>query len=299
MRLKRSLACALAGAKPSTARFVRPLQHNTDRLKEELQFWLDVRRYNGATIDNPAYQIEVNVDASETGYGATLGSTKCSGTLPTHLIGTSSTLREVWAVILSSQEMLPKLVNRRVKYNMDSQPAVANLTKGGGDKPTINDAIKTWWLMCEHNKIEPSYEWIPREENTEADELSKANEFDTSQMQASVEYTARQFAHAYGLGVHLTPSYNAIDSTMTRATEDDCTIALVVPEWQAQGWWPLLMTQGRPCLRLGTTHEVYHTTSNAQTEGFVHNLPKWNIWIVIFDPSQRCYNHSQAQQTSQ
>jgi hypothetical protein len=65
------------------------------QLTTELEFWMEVERYNGASIDNPEHQITVHSDASETGYGGVCGTNKVSGTLPTHLIGRSSTIRDL------------------------------------------------------------------------------------------------------------------------------------------------------------------------------------------------------------
>jgi len=41
------------------------------------------------------------------------------------------------------------------------------------------------------------------------------------------------------------------------------------------------MTKGRPCLLLGTTHQIYNTDSLAQRQGYVEAIPRWRMWIVI------------------
>ena len=132
--------------------------------------------------ENPLHQVTVFVDASETGYGGYCGSHTVAGVLPTDVIGTSSTLRELCGVRLLTEELAERLQNKRVKYVLDSQPAIANLIKGGGDKSSLNDAIKEWWRICQRLSITPSYEWVPRENNKDADKLSKANEYDVTRL---------------------------------------------------------------------------------------------------------------------
>ena len=54
---------------------------------------------------------------------------------------------------------------------MDSYPAIQNMIKGGGPIQELNDKVREWWIWCRVNKVHALYQWIPREENKEADEL--------------------------------------------------------------------------------------------------------------------------------
>jgi hypothetical protein len=76
-------------------------------------------------------------------------------------------------VMLAANQMIGELRGRRVRICMDSYPAIRNFINGGGSKQDLNALVKEWWVWCRMNRITPLYKWIPREENTLADELSK------------------------------------------------------------------------------------------------------------------------------
>jgi hypothetical protein len=256
------------------------------RLTAELNFWALCDKHNGASIDHPSHQLTVHCDSSETGYGGWWGTRKVAGILPWSIIGTSSTLRELCGLRLLTEQIASHLQNKRVKFVMDSQPAVANLTNGGGTKEVLNDEIKQWWAVCEKYNIQSSYEWVPREENTEADRLSKSVEFKHSidELNEQTRQTAQQFALIHGLTSFDCISFNSIQNHINNLIIDMRASAMIVPEWQAQAWWPILMTKGKPCLLLGTTHQIYNTDSLAQRQGYVETIPRWRMWIVLFKP---------------
>jgi hypothetical protein len=258
---------------------------------KELQFWLsELVARNGASMNHPRYQLSVYCDASVTGYGGSCGSRKVAGILPTHIIGKSSTLRELYGLRQLTVALQDVLTNKRVRFIMDSQPAVANLTKGGGPVPELNDEIKHWLEVCRNYNIEPTYEWVRREENTEADELSKANEFKHSKefMSQACISVCTEFSRGHGLtGVFDTPTYNSIDSYTRQLIADNTVAAMVVPEWPAQAWWPSVMKRNRPCRLLGNTSQIYHSQPTyAQRLGYSKSIPNWKIWIVLFKPNQ-------------
>ena len=255
------------------------------KLKEELIFWRKIDEYNGASIANPTHEIQVNVDSGEQGYGGKIGTKLFMGNIPTEYIGTSSTARELRGLTLLTEQIAEMIKGKRVRFLMDSQPAVANLTKGGGTKADLNEIIKIWGAICEKNKIEAQYEWVPREENTEADMMSKSNEFevDIANMSIGGRQNATMFALKHGIKIFETPKYNAISHRIKDAMTDGEKIAIIVPEWHAQIWWPTLMTKDRPCMMIGTTHEIYTSKSKATRAGYIANIPKYNIWIVIID----------------
>jgi hypothetical protein len=43
----------------------------------------------------------------------------------------------------------------------------------GGPKEDLNALVKEWWIWRNPRRVTPLYKWIPREDNTLADELSK------------------------------------------------------------------------------------------------------------------------------
>ena len=57
---------------------------------------------------------------------------------------------------------------------LDSFAATRNLEKGGGPVPALCEITKRIWEECETAGLTMYPEWVPREENTYADQLSKA-----------------------------------------------------------------------------------------------------------------------------
>ena len=259
------------------------------KLTEELKFWRTIERQNGASISHPAHETKIYVDTGTTGYGGKMGTRMIMGDLPVDMIGTSSTRREIRGLILLTEQITQTIREKRVRFMMDSQPAVANLTNGGGRKDDINEEIKRWWTLCEENKIEAQYEWVPREQNTEADIMSKSNEFEVNiaHMTIGGRQMAMMFTLKHGLTTFETPKYNAISNRIDDAITDKKKIAMIVPEWQAQRWWPTLMTTERPCFMMGTTHDIYTSKSKATREGYIKDIPKYKMWIVVIDMRKR------------
>jgi hypothetical protein len=287
----REMNTLIAIATDACTTYINAQVYDVSKLESELTFWLSrIQYHNGAGMDHPLHQLTVYCDASVTGYGGTCGSTRVSQVLPTYMIGTSSTHRELFGLIAVTNTLADTLTNKRVRFVMDSQPAIANLTNGGGPVPALNDEIKRFKTLCFGLKIEASFEWIPREVNVEADELSKANEFKHSLefILPSHYALAMQFANYHGLSAFEAPSFNSIDFRIRSIISDRSRVCMIIPEWHAQAWWPDVMRRDRPAHKLGNTRQVYDTTQQtyAQANGFNKNIPLWNVWIVVYDASK-------------
>jgi hypothetical protein len=117
----------------------------------------------------------MGMDASDVGYGAHRGveGSEISGNLPEEMLGRSSTAREIKGVMMAAERMAAALDGQRVRICMDSYLAIRNFINGGGPKEDLNALVKEWWIWCKARRVTPLYKWIPREDNTLADELSK------------------------------------------------------------------------------------------------------------------------------
>ena len=254
---------------------------NTTELKNELDVWTEMERYNGAPIDNPEHQLTIYTDSGEQGWGGTCGTMRVAGNLPVEVIGKSSTKRELYGLrmMVQTEEMREKLRGKRVKVRMDSQAAVALLMRGGGQKDELNEEIKKWWKECEQNGIQATYEWIPREDNETADRLSKKNEFDCkiTNMTERGREKASEFARKEGHASFITPSFNAITKTISDIIQDGREEVMIVPEWPAQAWWPKIMYTNVKAEMIGDSHEVYKTDER----GYVKDMPKYKMWAVV------------------
>ncbi len=86
---------------------------------------------------------------------------------------------------------------------------IALLMRGGGQKEELNEKIKEWWKICREEEISATYEKIPREENKEADKLSKVNEInnDRNNMTEQAVEKAVRFANKHRHADFITPMW--------------------------------------------------------------------------------------------
>jgi hypothetical protein len=226
------------------------------RAKEELEFWhQNLELVNGAPIRDPAHSATLRVDAGEHGFGGHTETSTHSGLLPAALIGTSSTRRELFGLVHTADALRGDLRGRHVLVQMDSFPAICNLTKGGGPKQDLADLIKQWDQWCRQNQVTCSYEWIRREENEKADRLSKAVDLQLALRPAVVSLIERKcgptapFEKEHVIRRSLkrvlaTPNFNQIANTLHIILQYKIKAVIVYPVWPAQPWWPTMSKAG-------------------------------------------------------
>jgi hypothetical protein len=236
----------------------------------DLLFWRDrLYRQNGLPIRDEGSEIHLvmRTDASDLGWGAHLDgrNIEAAGMLPHATLGDSSTLREVAGVLLAAEQLKEHLRGRRVRILMDSYPALCNLIKGGGPIEAINALVREWWLWCRRYAVKPLYRWVPREENAQADELSK-QAATSLQLRPQVEGEVREWLVEQGLPgvddrfwrqtklhVPLLGSVAARIEEMRRSRQPAC---ITVPRWESQAWWPRLGGLSLARRKLGTAASV-------------------------------------------
>ena len=143
----------------------------------ELRFWVNhLEEFNSQSIwVSPSAVRMAYSDASSTGYGGYIvehGSYVACGQWTQAEAVKSSTWRELRAVELTLQSLLSYLSGHRVKWFTDNQN-VAHLLLVGSRKPELQAGVFRIFCMCFYNRIVLEPQWVPREENTIADELSR------------------------------------------------------------------------------------------------------------------------------
>ena len=232
---------------------------------DELDFWRErlYARYNGLPIHVRDAGVKLWVDASDIGWGGEVLGQQYGGELPMEEIGRSSTRRELVALLLLAEQAVVDLRNQRVHVYMDSAPAICNLVAGGGGKENLVHAVKRWFHFCETNSIVPTYEWIPREQNTTADRYSKlaTTQYD---LRAGVEPFIRQWlkeqmglepARAQSMTLFI-PNFNVIPLRLESILMNMGEAVLLTPRWTSQSWWPTLLKHRLSFLYLGSIHRV-------------------------------------------
>ena len=190
----------------------------------------------------------------------------------------SSTVREVTGLLMATEKRTEELRGKNVLIRMDSYPAIRNLINGGGPVEGLNDLVREWWQWCRTNRVRPSYEWIPREENTEADRLSK-KAAGTLDLTPQAEHEIREWLEKLGApDMHKVqwlrtrvqaPKFDSIAvrlHEMIRARRPAC---IVVPRWPGQLWGRTLRTHSHASCYIGTSQQTLlggGTIHNARME---------------------------------
>lgn len=245
---------------------------------DELSFWVEsLPNYNGKAVIRDPSAIVLHTDASEDGWGAHTRGASAFGRFPEHLRSphTSSTMRELLAVLyaLRSHPIATALAGLRVTFVLDSMAAVANLNKGGGPIAELSRTVKEIWRECLYLNIDANAEWIEREQNEEADALSRFNDnadwelspqcfalidelwgkHDFDRFASADNARCRLFNSRYydpqaagcdafrfdwkGCNNYANPDWNDIDRTIEHARACRAQLTLIFPEWVSKPWF--------------------------------------------------------------
>ena len=152
-------------------------------MRQECTFWLknpDGR--NSHSIKNNTIITKiVYSDASDSGYGSyivqRLGHTVAQGQISEQVQNTSSTYRELAAIVYMLQSFKQLLINESIQWNSNNQN-VGRIIQVGSTKPDLHSLALQIYYLCMQNNNRIHSVWIPREENTLADHYSRPNDTD-------------------------------------------------------------------------------------------------------------------------
>ena len=254
-------------------------------LKKELVFWKsNLNHSNGFEIKvNHAVSKIVYSDASGSGYGGfvvqKLGNLIAKGTFSPHEKSTSSTCRELLAVKNVLLSVATELQNDTVQWFSDNTN-VARIIEVGSGKPWLQEIALDIFHICIKFNIKLIPSWIPRENNTIADELSKSKDTDNWGIDFETfnyiqfkfgRFTVDRFADSsnrkvknfnskyfcpgsFGVNAFtfdwsnhfnwLCPPIYLIGSTLSHARLCKAEGVLLVPMWESSYFWPLLTKNG-------------------------------------------------------
>ena len=142
---------------------------------------------------------------------------------------------------------------------------------GGGPKGPLCLLVKSWWTWCQEQKVRPSYRWIRRELNTEADELSKSA---GKKWQLRKEVIVLLSAQWLSATVQLEcPDFSRIGNVLKEAQRDRKKFVLVYPGWPGQSWWLEIQRYAKQTVVLGSASSVFEPLASWQRIGV--GAPKW------------------------
>lgn len=245
---------------------------------DEIRFWsTELHTQNGASITAKAARLFWQIDASESAIGAVSSNgEKACIPLPERAIGKSSTYRELLGVLLTLQLWTNQSHRRTIELQMDSFAGVRNICKGGGPISELNDLTKQIWEQTEHNGTTIRAVWIPREENSVADTLSKLWDLPlklTDPCATVISQFMQRHNHTSKL---VLAQFNNVKNELMLAEAENRDIYLVHPRWPSQSWWPLLTQHTIQQLSLGTYQSIIQLP---HAHRFPH--PRWEMLISL------------------
>jgi ribonuclease HI len=148
----------------------------------ELFFWKNeiVSLNKRVLYDYTLPQVLMYSDASGVGCGA--WTAQCGGLMfnrswTSEEVGKSSTWRELKGVALAIEAFVPRISGKVVKVFTDNKGVVVIINKGSMNQELQGISLEIFKL-CRSRNIELEIQWVPREQNTKADLLSREIDFD-------------------------------------------------------------------------------------------------------------------------
>ena len=223
-----------------------------------------------APFMSPEVEIDMYVDSSEVGWGATIPGLEKWGLFRAEFIGRSSTFRELrglWEA-LNSKDVESRIEGRTVRINMDSTGAIANLTHSGGVRELAEQVVEiTKWFLA--HSVTPVFRWTRRDtpQLANVDRLSKTCTF------SLVPRRAREWSRRLQREV-LCPDHNVMGEALTVVLAKRNACAVLMPKWQAKTWWQTAVANAWRIEQVPQDHIVW-------SAGVV-NRPAWEFVMGVF-----------------
>lgn len=281
-----SLHRAFPPARLLTRSFYQAMQGDWEArlaISEEMRTdagWLlhNIHLFGKAAMWRPSITRTMSTDASNIGWGAVLNGERAGGQWDTeeHI-----NAREMRAMLLGLQTFGARVQHQRILILSDSRTAVQYVNSGGGRVEKLTRIAREIWEWAVWNGAEVRAEWIPGEDNGEADEESRVVEegdwrvrrdvfvalnrrwgpiavdrFADQQNTQTTVFNSRRWCPGSaavdaftqdwsGSTSWLAPPFALIHRALRHVQECNAVAVIVVPVWQAQPWWPLLLAMRR------------------------------------------------------
>ena len=243
----------------------------------ELKWWMsNIDSVNSSPITPPLATLCITTDASKTGWGAVCQGQCTNGRWLDNERSQHINVLELKAAFLALKSFLKNQSHKVVCLRMDNTTAVAHVNNKGGTRSTCLVFLTLeLWRWCLKRDIMISAQHVPGKLNTIADRESRVFndtsdwkidpriispflrgcEIDlfasrlTAQLPKYVSWRLDpQALHSDALTMNWAPfkgyafpPFNLISAVLNKVTQDRTDI-LVAPNWQAQPWWPLLLS---------------------------------------------------------
>ncbi len=250
-------------------------------LVPHLEWWLDRgNTARGVPLEPFQPKLSLYTDASQWGYGATLGNRSLSGQWSKEEAGLHSNNREMLATLRAVEHFQDVIRNSSLLICSDNTTTVATINKQGGTKSwSMTEMAWNLWNKLDALNCVTKARHIPGSLNVRADAMSRMQQvistewsiapealipvweqwgipmvdlFATCQNHKLERYVspvpdpgawainAMTFSWT-GLFVYAFPPWKIIGEALMKLEEDQAEMILVAPYWPTRAWYPLLL----------------------------------------------------------
>jgi hypothetical protein len=276
-------------------------------IKADLRWWIDhLHDCNGRAIITPSPDFVIESDACDTGWGGACDTDRTGGPWSETEFKYHINAKELLAAFLSLQAFAKHKTRIAIHIKVDNMTALAYLLRMGGTKSALmNQITRDIWDWCSTRDITLSAEHIPGVDNMAADwesrHVTDASDWQLNQdifrqLQArlgtaDVDLFASRLNHQIHryvswrsdplawatdafqirwteLNAYLFPPFSLIGRCLAKIRKDKATVTIVAPIWQAQPWYPLLLTMAvHNPIKLPPSHDLLRSP-----QGEIHPL---------------------------
>lgn len=252
-----------------------------DRLRPTVSQWLNQSWLaQGVPIALPPPQETLYTDSSMSGWGAHMGCLDASGLWDASMAGQHINLLELEAVAMALQEFVQDVKGKHILLNTDNTTVACYLNKQGGTHShSLSVRAEEILLWCQDRKISLTAKYIPGKLNILADVLSRSHMVLPTEwtivhraltpvwnhwFRPDVDLFATKFSKRLPIYVSPVPDPQAwavdalslswtpllayafppipiLGKVLKKARQEQATLILVAPKWEAQQWFPDLL----------------------------------------------------------
>lgn len=283
----------------------------------ELEFWVDLipRLEAQPILQYQGSAAQLHTDASDLGWGATLGSQAAHGKWDHQEILLHINVKELLAVQKGLTSLGVGLSNQSLVIGADNMSCLAYIRKMGGVRNVqMSQLARQIWELAQSRRLNLVTHYIPGLLNTRPDYLSRICQDENKEWMLNrkefnmirrewgpltrdlfASHRAHQlpqyitweedhvmrnaFHHQWLDGDYAFPPFAVIGRVLSKVRRDRCRLVLVTPKWEAQPWYTMLlaMSVGRPIPLKFHRNLLLDPAGNSHPMGESLHLTTWLI----------------------
>jgi hypothetical protein len=174
-------------------------------------------------------------------------------------------MRELVALRCAVAALRQLLRGKQVQFCLDSLPACRNLVNGGGRVPALSQEVKLIVGSLQQDGICAQFSWVPREQNSEADMLSRLFLGSWKLTTETKQWIANQFGPVWdslafsdkAITRLLCPKFEMVSESLLVAQRRALDVVLVFPAWPAQSWFPWVTAAALKLVELPSQAQLF------------------------------------------